>query len=67
MSTTPQASQARTVTDHFKEVSFEIQSVAQDYIKAGTDNEDMRNAIRSILALTTGLIAVLQSALQPRQ
>jgi hypothetical protein len=61
------AAQGRQADEHFREVSFEIQTLAQSYINQGGDSEDMRNAIRGILALTTGLIAVLQSALQPRQ
>jgi hypothetical protein len=63
----PQAAQSRSATEHFKEVSFEIQGIVQAYISGGVENEDMRNAIRSVLALASGLTQVLSLALQPRQ
>jgi hypothetical protein len=67
MATTPKPISARQADEHFREVSFEIQTLAQSYINGGVDNEDMRNAIRGILALTVGLQQVLNFALQPRQ
>jgi hypothetical protein len=64
MSTPPSAAQARQVTDSYRDLSFQIQGLAQDYIAGGADNPDMRNAIRGILALSAGLVNVLQQALQ---
>jgi hypothetical protein len=67
MSTAPTASQARQADEHFREVSFEIQALAQAYINSGVDNDEVRSAMRGIMALTAGLSAVLQHALMPRQ
>ena len=65
MNTTP-AQRAQQADERFRELSFEIQTIAQQYINEGADNEAMRNAIRGILALSVGLVNVLQQALQPR-
>jgi hypothetical protein len=54
----------KTADVQFRELSFEIQTLAQQYINEGAGNEDMRNAIRGILALCAGLVNVLQQALQ---
>jgi hypothetical protein len=48
----------------YKELTFEIMSLAQQYINEGAGSEEMRNAIRGILALSAGLVNVLQQALQ---
>jgi hypothetical protein len=48
----------------FRELSFELQTLAQQYVNEGAGNEDMRNAIRGVLALSAGLVNVLQQALQ---
>jgi hypothetical protein len=61
MGTIPTPKQADV---QFRELSFEIQTLAQQYINEGRGNEDMRNAIRGILALAAGLVNVLQQALQ---
>jgi hypothetical protein len=58
---TPQAAQ---VTDHFREVNFEIQRLAQEYVASGEENADIRNAIRGLLMLNAGLREVLTLALQ---
>ena len=70
MSTQPSeasgASRAQQADVAFRELSFEIQTLAQAYINEGAADEGYRNAIRGILALALGLVNVLQQALQPR-
>jgi hypothetical protein len=60
---TAAAAQARQADERFRELSFEIQTIAQQYINEGGDSPEMRNAIRGILALSAGLVNVLQQAL----
>jgi hypothetical protein len=55
--------QAQAADVRFKEICFEIQGLAQQYINEGTESPEMRNAIRGILALASGLTAVLNTAL----
>jgi hypothetical protein len=56
----------QSADERFREICFEIQTIAQSYINSGEDSADMRNAIRGILALSSGLAQVLGVALQPR-
>jgi hypothetical protein len=62
----PLVAKARSATDTYKAQSFEIQALAAEYIGSGVDNEDIRAAIRSLMAITSGTLQVLSSALQPR-
>jgi hypothetical protein len=62
MSTSP--SPLQTADVRFKELTFEIMGLAQQYINEGAGSEEMRNAIRGILALSAGLVNVRQQALQ---
>jgi hypothetical protein len=67
MSTAPKPQQARSADEHYREVAFEIMTLAQSYINSGVDNEEIRNAIRGIQMLTASLMRALELALQPRQ
>jgi hypothetical protein len=60
---TPPATRTVSADVRFRELSFEIQEIAQKYINEGSGSADMRNAIRGILALCAGLQQVLQQAL----
>jgi hypothetical protein len=60
---TPPVGKAQQADVAFRELSFEIQTLAQQYINEGAGSPEMRNAIRGILALCAGLQQVLQQAL----
>jgi hypothetical protein len=55
-----------SVDARFREICFEIMTLAQSYVNSGQDSPDMRNAMHGIVLMADVTTLALRSALQPR-